>query len=104
MTNIVDTLREAEAAPGQNIDHLINYIALIARATRNEYGLSDQQKAALTKRVFKVLDAIGKDRYRILHDRIVDQAQAKNLFWREPSDTVLATLRDAGILEQEMGV
>ena len=89
----LDAIKAPETEPTGDIDHLINHLAVIVRATRDEYGLTDAQKQHLYDKFSKIHDAVPG-----IADRVIAACQANNLFWKPHSDTVLKYLHDAGIL------
>ena len=99
MNQTFDTLKAGDSAPTANLDPLINQLALLARAGKKEYGLTEAQMQQLTDRFFEILDA-----YPGVHERVMDACNNNKRFWEEPSDTVLQQLYDAGILTKGLGV
>ena len=89
----LDAIKAPATEPTGDIDHLINHLAVIVRATRDEYGLTDAQKQHLYDKFSKIHDAVPG-----IADRVIAACQANNLFWKPHSDTVLKYLHDAGIL------
>lgn len=106
MTDIIDTLKEGETlAPSEEqTRHLVNYIAILVRATRSEYGLNNEQRA----HIIKLFEAIYKAHPEItgpitdaLHE--YDRNGTKT-FWQTPSDDVLNALHSSGILVDSLGL
>ena len=89
----LDAIKAPETEPTGDIDHLINHLAVIVRATRDEYGLTDAQKQHLYDKFSKIHESVPG-----IADRVIAACQANNLFWKPHSDTVLKYLHDAGIL------
>ena len=96
---IVEAIKAGDAAPTQDIDHLINHLAVIVRATRDEYGLTDAQKKICYDRFSKIHDSVPG-----LTDRVIEASNAKDPFWKPHSDTVLKYLHDTGILVDTLGL
>lgn len=99
MNQTFDTLKAGNSAPTANLDPLINQLALLARAGKKEYGLTEEQVQQLTDRFFEILDA-----YPEVHGRVIASCDNDQRFWEEPSDTVLQQLHDAGILTKGLGI
>lgn len=95
----LETLKAPETAPTDNLDHLINQMALICRATKKEYDLSEEQCRALHDRFYKIYDA-----YPEVSERVFEAAKAKDPFWIDSSDSILKRLKDAGILVDGLGL
>lgn len=95
----LDAIKAPETEPTGDIDHLINHLAVIVRATRDEYGLTDAQKQHLYDKFSKIADSVPG-----IADRVIAACKANNLFWKPHSDTVLKYLHDAGILVDTLGV
>jgi hypothetical protein len=100
MTDTVDAIKSPATEPTGDIDHLINHLAVIVRATRDEYGLTDTQKQQLYHKFSKIYDAYPRE----ITDRVLEASNANALFWKPHSDTVLKYLHDAGILVDTLGV
>jgi len=96
----LDAIKAPETEPTGDIDHLINHLAVIVRATRDEYGLTDAQKQHLFEKFSKIHDAYPRE----ITDRVIAASKANDLFWKPHSDTVLKYLHDAGILVDTLGV
>lgn len=95
----IEAIKTPGTEPTDNIDHLINHLAVIVRATRDEYGLTDAQKKKLYDRFSKIHDSVPG-----IADRVIEASNANDPFWKPHSDTVLKYLNDAGILVDELGV
>jgi hypothetical protein len=96
----LDTIKAPATEPTDDIDHLINHLAVIVRATRDEYGLTDTQKQQLYHKFSMIHDAYPRE----ITDRVLAASKANALFWKPHSDTVLKYLHDAGILVDTLGV
>ena len=94
-----DTLKSGPIEATEDLDHLINHMALIARATRSEYGLGVPQVQQLVSRFFKILDA-----YPEIHVRVMEACNEDRRFWQQPADTQLKYLDRAGLLVDTLGV
>jgi len=90
----LDAIKTPATEPTADIDHLINHIAILARATKVEYGLTDAQKQKLYDRFSKIHEAYPRE----ITDRVIAASNSNNAFWTPHSDTVLKYLHDAGIL------
>ena len=90
----LDAIKAPATEPTADIDHLINHIAILARATKVEYGLTDAQKQKLYDRFSKIHEAYPRE----ITDRVIAASKANDPFWKPHSDTVLKYLHDAGIL------
>ena len=99
MNTTLDALKAGDSAPTGNLDPLINQLALLARAGKKEYGLTEEQVQQLTDRFIAIADA-----YPEVHGRVMIACNDNNRFWQEPSDTVLKQLHDAGILTKGLGI
>lgn len=99
MNQTFDTLKAGNSAPTANLDPLINQLALLARAGKKEYGLTEQQVQQLHTRFLEIHDA-----YPEVHGRVIDACKNDKRFWEVPSDTVLQQLHDAGILTKGLGI
>jgi hypothetical protein len=95
-----DAIKDPATEPTADIDHLINHLAVIVRATRDEYGLTKEQKDKCYARFSKIHDAYPRE----ITDRVIAASNANDPFWKPHSDTVLKYLHDAGILVDELGV
>ena len=100
MSDIADKIAEPAAAPTAVIDHLINHVAIIVRATKDEYGLTKEQKRACHAKFSEIYDAYPKE----IRERVLEASKAKDPFWTPHSDTVLKYLHDAGILVDSLGI
>jgi len=96
----LDIIKSPATEPTSDIDHLINHIAILARATRAEYGLTDAQKQKLYDQFSKIHDAYPRE----ITDRVLEASKADNPFWKPHSDTVLKYLHDAGILVDTLAI
>ena len=92
-------LNSGTTQPTDDLDHLINLLALIARATRKEYGLSEAQSKALVARFFKIHDA-----YPEIRVRVIEACNEDRRFWQQPADTQLKYLHSLGLLVDTLGV
>ena len=54
MNQTLDTLKAGDSVPSDNLDHLINQMALIIRATKPQYGLSWKQMQQLFDRFHEI--------------------------------------------------
>lgn len=90
----LNAIKAPATEPTDDIDHLINHLAVIVRATRDEYGLTDAQKQKLYDRFSKIHDAYPRE----ITNRVLTASKADNPFWKPHSDTVLKYLHDADIL------
>jgi hypothetical protein len=100
LSNTLDAIKSPATEPTGDIDHLINHLAVIVRATRDEYGLTDAQKQKLYDRFTKIHDAYPRE----ITDRVIAASKANDPFWKPHSDTVLKYLHDAGILVDSLAV
>jgi hypothetical protein len=93
-------IKDPATEPTGDIDHLINHLAVIVRASKDEYGLTDAQKQKLFDRFSKIHAAYPRE----ITDRVLAASNANDPFWKPHSDTVLKYLHDAGILVDTLGV
>lgn len=94
----LEIIKAPDTAPTNDIDHLVNHLAVIVRATKAEYGLTEAQQRICYDRAMKIIDA-NKDKG--IFDRVIG---AKDPFWKAHSDTVLKYLHDTGILVDTLGI
>ncbi len=94
MTDTFDAIKSPATEPTGDIDHLINHLAVIVRATRDAYGLTEAQKKVLYARFSKIHDAYPRE----ITGRVLEASKANDLFWKPHSDTVLKYVKDAGIV------
>ena len=99
MNQTLDTLKAGDSVPTANLDPLINQLALLARASKKEYGLTEEQVQQLHTRFSEIHNA-----YPEVHGRVIDACKNDKRFWEVPSDTVLQQLYDAGILTKGLGI
>ena len=95
----LETIKAPDTAPTEDIDHLINHVAVIVRATRDEYGLTAEQKTVCYDRFSKIHAA-----HPAIAGRVIAAATADDYFWKPHSDTVLKYLHDTGILIDTLGI
>ena len=95
----LETIKAPETAPTNDIDHLINHLAVIVRATRPEYGLTEAQQKICYDRAMKIIDA-----NREIGTRVIDAMIQDDPFWKPHSDTVLKYLYDTCILVDTLGL
>lgn len=95
----LEAIKDPATEPTENIDHLINHLAVIVRATRDEYGLTNEQKDKCYARFNKIYNA-----YPGIGARVLKSMETNDYFWKPHSDTVLQYLHNAGILVDELGV
>jgi len=95
----LEAIKAPATEPTDNIDHLINHLAVIVRAAKNEYGLTDEQKDKCYARFSKIYESVPG-----ISARVIEASKANDPFWKLHSDTVLKYLHDAGILVDELGV
>ena len=95
----IEALKSGTTQPTDDLGRLINHMALIARATRSEYGLGVPQVQQLVSRFFKILDA-----YPEIHVRVREACNEDRRFWQQPADTQLKYLDRAGLLVDTLGV
>ena len=96
----LDAIKDPATEPTGDIDHLINHLAVIVRASKDEYGLTDAQKQQLFDRFSKIYAAYPNE----ISGRVLAASNAKDPFWKPHSDTVLKYLHDAGILVDTLAV
>ena len=96
----LDTIKSPATEPTGDIDHLINHLAVIVRASKDEYGLTDAQKQKLFDRFSKIYEAYPQE----ISGRVIEASKDDKPFWKPHSDTVLKYLHDAGILVDTLGV
>ncbi len=97
---ILDAIKDPATEPTSDIDHLINHLAVMARAGKAEYGLTDAQNQKLFDRFLKIHAAYPRE----ITDRVIAASNANNPFWKPHSDTVLKYLHDAGILVDSLDI
>lgn len=95
----IETIKAPDTAATQNIEHLINHLAVIVRATREEYGLTEEQQRICYDRALKVINANPE-----VGTRVLKAMETDDYFWKEHSDTVLKYLYDTGILVDTLGL
>ena len=98
MTSL-DALKDSSTCASGDMTHLINQLALLARAGKKEYGLTEDQVQQLVSRFFKILDA-----YPEIHVRVMEACNEDRRFWQQPADTQLKYLDRAGLLVDTLGV
>ena len=96
----LNAIKDPATEPTSDIDHVINHLAVIVRASKDEYGLTDAQKQKLFDRFLKIHAAYPRE----ITDRVLAASKANDLFWKPHSDTVLKYLHDAGILVDTLAV
>jgi hypothetical protein len=96
----LDAIKDPATEPTSDIDHVINHLAVIVRASKDEYGLTDAQKQKLFDRFSKIYEAYPRE----ITDRVLAASKDDKPFWRPHSDTVLKYLHDAGILVDTLAV
>jgi predicted secreted protein len=94
-----DTLKSGTTQPTADLDHLINQLAFQVRSTRSEYGLTQEQQQEIYNRFSRVLAA-----YSEITARVVAAVKEDDRFWKQPADTQLKYLHDAGLLVDTLGV
>jgi ribosomal protein S10 len=94
---IVDTLKQPESDPTdllsfdqEQLDAVVVYIAKIARETRNEHNLTDEQKKASVAKFLKIMNSWPKEFCDRVNDRVREAHDAKNFFWSKPADAMIA--------------
>ena len=90
----LDAIKDPATEPTSDIDHVINHLAVIVRASKDEYGLTSAQNKKLYDRFSKIYAAYPKE----ISERVLEASKANDSFWKPHSDTVLKYLHDAGIL------
>ena len=98
MNEIKDTFNEATTSVTSlaSLDQLIlSQITFLARAGRDEYGLTEEQKQHLLDRYNMIVNA---------HPEVSEQAYYVANDWKEPCDSALKLLHAAGILTKVLGV
>jgi hypothetical protein len=96
----IDNLQQgAPALSEENLEYLITYAALLARAYKTDTQLTDDQNDETHRRCIAIIE-----RYPAIGPRILEAVDKGDQFWREPADTVLKQLHDAGILVDTLGL
>ena len=99
MNEIKDTFNEATTSVTSlaSLDQLIlSQCTFLARACRDEYGLTEEQKQHLLDRYNMIVNA---------HPEVLEQAyDVVTNDWKEPCDSALKLLHSAGILTKVFGV
>ena len=99
MSDTIDTLKQPESNlpdfasfTDEQVDAVVIYLAKIARETKTEHGLSEDQKSARITKFFAIMDSWPED-FRIrVRTRIIDAGSNRNDFWAVPADAmILAT-------------
>ena len=101
MSNSIDTLKQSETNvtdfvnfTDEQTDAVIVYLAKIARETKTEYGMTEEQKQEHLKKFFAIMDSWPKEFAQRVRYRIIDSGVAKNAFWIVPADAMIAATRD----------
>jgi len=96
----IDTLKQPESDPTdllsfdeEQLDAVVVYIAKIARETRNEHNLTDEQKKDSLAKFFKIMNSWPQEFCDRVQDRILEAHKAKNFFWSKPADAMIAATK-----------
>ena len=96
----LETLKQGDSTPTDDVDHLINFLAILVRATKDQYGLTAEQKQVLYNRFERIYDTHPTE----LLERVLEASDRKDPFWQPSSDTVLKYLHEAGRLVDTLAV
>ena len=97
-----DTLKQPKSNPtdfanftNEQVDAVIVYLAKIARETKTEYGMTEEQKQVHLKKFFAIMNSWPKDFEQRVRSRILNKAdeQKENAFWIVPSDAMIAATK-----------
>lgn len=102
--DVIDSLKEGEAVPGDDIRHLVNFWAVRVRATNHTVLISEEQRKKVTNEFVSFMDTLDKDTRKRFMDCILDEVKrvekskvkGENTFWKEPADTAIK-LMGAGL-------
>lgn len=100
MSEAFDTLKQPESNDtdfanftDEQVDAVVIYIAKIARETRTEHGMSDEQKQAHYKKFNAIMDSWPEEfRLRIIA-RVIECDNTKTDFWAVPADAMIAATK-----------
>lgn len=102
MSDTVDTLKQSDTVQtdfanftDEQVDAVVIYIAKIARETKNEYGMTDEQKQAHLKKFFAIMNSWPAEFRQRVQTRAFTAAQEQktNAFWIVPSDAMIAATK-----------
>ena len=94
---VIDTLKEGEAVPGDDIRHLVNFWAVRVRATNNAELITAEQRKKVTDDFLEFMDQLDKETRIRFMDSILDECKrvekskvkGDQSFWKEPADTAI---------------
>lgn len=97
MSETFDTLKQSESNPSnlldftdEQVDAVVIYIAKIARETKTEHGLTDEQKAVRINKAMAIMSSWPQDFYKRVTNRVI---HAKDSFWAVPADAMIAATK-----------
>ena len=105
MSDTIDALKQPESNlpdfasfTDEQVEAVIIYLAKIARVTREEHGLSPEQKQAHIKKFFAIMDSWPAEFRRRIQDRIFEESKNWEKtrtpnFWVTPADAMIAATK-----------
>lgn len=105
MSDTIDTLKQPESNlpdfasfTNEQVEAVIIYLAKIARVTRVEHGLSDEQKQAHIKQFFAIMGSWPAEFRQRIQDRIMEAGKEwektrKPNFWAVPADAMITATK-----------
>ena len=100
-----DTLKQSESNlpdfasfTDEQVEAVIIYLAKIARVTRTEHGLSDEQNQVHIKKFFAIMDSWPAEFRQRIQDRIMEAGKEYEKtrtpnFWAVPADAMIAATK-----------
>ena len=95
-----DTLKQPKSNPtnfanftDEQVDAVVVYLAKIARLTRTEHGLSEEQSQAEIKKFSAIMDSWPNEFRDRVALRIIESNKTKNTFWAVPADAMIAATK-----------
>lgn len=105
MSDTIDALKQPESNlpdfdsfTDEQVEAVIIYLAKIVRVTREEHGLSSEQKQVHTKKFFAIVDSWPAEFFQRIQVRIMESAKdngktRKPNFWAVPADAMIAATK-----------
>ena len=92
--DVIDTIKDGDAAPGNDIDHLVIFWATRIRATKH---LTLDQSSKILQEFHKFMDDVDVEIRKEFCNRIIDESDRltkarisySKSFWAEPADTAI---------------
>lgn len=107
---VIDTLKDGEPQPGDDIRHLVNFWAVRIRATLNRELISDEQAKKVSDEFLAALDEMDNDTRQRFTSSVIDESKrvdqirhtGEKTFWTEPADTAIKLMGNS--LAKSIGV